>query len=159
MKKIWMLLIAGLVVAAPAVGIALMPPHINRTKPADKGVLVGKVVLLHGYSLKYADEKKLAVLDLTANKKVPLGTHMKCTWERRCKPPKDAPGCSQLRCTMKVTLNKVVPGHQYRLTWIRTTVTFTAAQKGKAQKGKAQKGDAKKGDAKKGDAKKRAPKK
>ena len=51
---------------------ALMPPHIQSATPPNEGVLEGKTFVFSGYSLEYADAKKMKVILLVIS--LTLGT-------------------------------------------------------------------------------------
>ena len=99
-----------------------MPPHVTDTDPEDGGELRGNTVIIKGYSLQHAP-KDPVVTDLTTKEKVPLVTTVTC---RERGDPDGPPGSLQFYCTQKVTLFGVIPGHQYELTYLETTIRFTA---------------------------------
>lgn len=127
------LLVLVLIVALPCLALAVMPPHVHGTSPPDKGILKGDTVTFFGNSLGYADARAIKVSNLTTAKPAPFTHKMNCKWVNNCKPPKrNMPGCGQQHCQLKIKLTRVVPGQRYQLSFLRTTITVTAAKSGKS---------------------------
>ncbi len=107
---------------AAASAYALMPPHITETVPEDSGILAGDTVIFYGYTLSGMDLSEIKVTDLTAQESVPVKTHLSYEWEGKG----NQPGAQQQFCTLKITLEKITPGHQYEVSVLETKITFTA---------------------------------
>ena len=111
-------LIVTLCLAGPAV--ALMPPHVTKTVPADGGVLYGNTIEIHGYSLNYAGSKPQVFID-GRDEPLAVTTRLDCRGEGEGARP----GSRQVRCVLYVTMAEVVPGLAYRLSFLRTEIGFT----------------------------------
>ncbi len=114
-------LFAGLLLVAPE-ALALMPPHVSHTVPAHGETLVGATVVFHGYSLEYAEDSDVKVIDLATEQPVRLDTELDCSWEGH--DPPGHVGGTQLRCELKVTLKGLEAGHRYRASYMDTTIEF-----------------------------------
>ena len=105
---------------------ALMPPHVRESFPRNGGLLSSDTVWLLGYSLSYADWKRVSVEDLTRNTPVSFTHKLDCKWVGQCKSA-GMVGCRQQRCEARLHLASVEVGHRYQLRIERTTLTFTAS--------------------------------
>lgn len=119
---IFSLIAASLFWLSPARG--LMPPHVRSSTPGNNGLLNGRVLHLSGYSLGYAETKRIEVTDETTKARVPFTTKRSCSWIGKCKP--GMVGCRQQLCAVDVELKVVVPRRRYRLRWLRLDIRFTA---------------------------------
>jgi hypothetical protein len=115
------LALAGALLLAPE-ALALMPPHVNHTVPAQGEALVGEVIVFHGYSLRYADDEEVVVTDLTTSAPVEHSTELECEWEGH--DPPGHVGGTQQRCELKVTLKGLELGHRYKATYMDTELEF-----------------------------------
>jgi len=106
--------------------LALMPPHIQSATPPNEGVLEGQTFVFSGYSLEYADAKKLKVILVKTGEEIEYTTETSCTLEGKC-DDNARPGSCQEKCEMRVNLNKVVPGEQYEIHFLEWKSRFTAA--------------------------------
>jgi hypothetical protein len=104
-----------------------MPPHATSVTPADGGVLVGRAILIEGYSLSWADlESQLKLVDAASGEAVCWTHDMTCRDEGRC----DAlapPGSCQERCELVITVESPAPGQRLKLTFMDDEVTFTVS--------------------------------
>jgi hypothetical protein len=114
-------LLACAILFAPE-ALALMPPHVSHTVPAPGEPLQGDTIVFHGYSLEYADDADVSVIDLATERPVAFSTVLDCAWEGH--DPPGHVGGTQLRCELKVTLTGLEPGHRYRATYMDTALEF-----------------------------------
>ncbi len=115
---------AFLVVLVPVLGLALMPPHVTKTVPGDGGVLEGDVVLIEGFSLKYANIEKRLKIVASTGKVVPFSHALACRSVGECDDD-SKPGACQQKCELKVTLKDVPSGTRMTLTFLKTKITFS----------------------------------
>ncbi|MCO4760083.1 MAG: hypothetical protein KC502_01155 [Myxococcales bacterium] len=116
---------------ACSVAMALMPPHVAKTEPADGGQLQGRTVIFHGYTLNLGAKDSVKVTDLTAKRELTATTKVQCKTVGKG----DCPGCTQRKCQVIVTLPTTTAGHRYEVTVLRETITVTAAKTLGAVKG------------------------
>ncbi|MCB9738578.1 MAG: hypothetical protein H6747_04860, partial [Deltaproteobacteria bacterium] len=109
------------------------PPHTTSSEPKNGGVLHGRTVTVHGYSLDYAD-RKAEVRDITAGRAIHAAVEVDCRWEGKG----DCNGCQQQKCEAKITLAETTKDHQYRITYLDLVLTVQAADTARG------KGDARK---------------
>jgi hypothetical protein len=109
----------------PVRTFALMPPHVNKTSPADGEELADKTIELRGYTLNILDlREELEVVDETAEEPVAFETDLECEQQG---PSDGPPGSQQDYCVLRVELAQTTPGHTYRLSFLDTTIRVTAA--------------------------------
>ncbi len=116
--------VAGLSTLAPE-ALALMPPHVSHTVPANGETLEGDTIVFHGYSLEYADTSDVTVVNISTSEPVELSTALDCQWEGD--DPPGHVGGTQLRCELKVTLQGLQAGHRYKASYMDTELEFTSA--------------------------------
>ncbi len=114
-------LLAGLLLLAPE-ALALMPPHVSHTVPAQGEDLHGDTLVFHGYSLEYAESTDVIVLDLATSKPVEHSTELNCHWEGH--DPPGHVGGTQQQCELMVTLKGLEAGHRYKATYMDTELEF-----------------------------------
>lgn len=108
--------------------LAVMPPHVNRSVPANGGVLHGDTVILHGYTLDSGTlQRSTTVTDLTTKQPLRFTATVSCQSVGQC-GRNSAPGSCQYQCVGKIKLYNIVKDRRYQLRVMRHTVTFSAHQ-------------------------------
>ena len=120
------LILGMLMLSNPA--LALMPPHITGSTPAQGGVLSTDTVTLNGYTLFRPEPDQLTLVDLTTGQDasweiVDLTCEDEGDWERA----QTDDGAIQFRCVLLIRLLRPEPGHEYELWFLDTGIRFTYA--------------------------------
>lgn len=100
-----------------------MPPHLRGSTPPSGAKLKGKTIVLHGYSLRYADRKAIRIVDVRRKKPVAYTTQLKCKHVGRC-GPSSPPGACQQKCDLTVTLAKLSKKTQLKLSSLQAVYTY-----------------------------------